>query len=74
MISFNSISAIASRSSGTILLIPRERNLTRLYIQLPVSKRQATEQFVMDTARTIMQPFKIEWKSVEWFGVYQGAP
>lgn len=71
-------SAIATHDKGTILCIPRERNMTRLYIELSsgsegtsISKAIANQKFVMARAKEIMAPFIVEWKSIEWFGVYQ---
>lgn len=52
--------------------------MTRLYIELSsgskdtsISKAIANQEFVMGRAKEIMAPFKVEWKSLEWFGVYQ---
>ncbi|PMD45245.1 FAD monooxygenase-like protein [Hyaloscypha variabilis F] len=67
---------ISSETAGSILCIPRERNMTRLYIELhpaeaPISSDAATEEFVMWRAKEIMKPFSLSWKTVEWFGVYK---
>ncbi|KAH7399854.1 putative pentachlorophenol 4-monooxygenase [Cadophora sp. MPI-SDFR-AT-0126] len=67
---------IASETEGSILCIPREKNMTRLYIELhpgsaPMSSEAATEDFVMKRAKAIMAPFKLSWKSIEWFGIYK---
>ncbi len=60
---------------GSILIIPRERNMTRLYIELksgPKSdRRELGQEFVMQRAREIMAPFTVRWKYIEWFGRYQ---
>lgn len=50
--------------------------MTRLYVQLSekdgerVDKTKATPEYVMQRARETMHPFKLEWKTVEWFGNY----
>ncbi|KAI5203947.1 FAD binding domain protein [Aureobasidium subglaciale] len=68
---------IYSEEAGNVLCIPRERNLTRLYIELrpesdaPIDKGKATQEFVMDRARQILAPYSLSWESVEWFGIYQ---
>ncbi|PKX90016.1 FAD binding domain protein [Aspergillus novofumigatus IBT 16806] len=68
--------AVRSHSVGSILWIPRERNMTRLYVELSstegerVDKAKATPEYVMTLARRAMAPFKLEWKSIEWFGNY----
>ncbi|KAK6008276.1 hypothetical protein QM012_000179 [Aureobasidium pullulans] len=68
---------VYSEEAGNVLCIPRERNMTRLYIELrpesdePMDKATATQDFVMARARQIMAPYKLVWESVEWFGIYQ---
>ncbi|KAI8940513.1 hypothetical protein NX059_004190 [Plenodomus lindquistii] len=68
--------AIQSDALGSVLMIPRERGLTRLYIELrpgsneTVGKEVTTQEFVQKRAQDIMQPYRLEWKNVEWFGRY----
>ncbi|KKY26049.1 putative fad binding domain-containing protein [Diplodia seriata] len=68
---------IYSEEAGSVLIIPRERNLTRLYIELKpesrgsASRDELTQEFVMQRAQEIMDPFHLKWKTVEWFGRYQ---
>jgi 2-polyprenyl-6-methoxyphenol hydroxylase-like FAD-dependent oxidoreductase len=66
---------VYSQEHGSILVIPRERNMTRFYIELKSGpkgdKSQLGQDFVMQRAKQIMAPFKLEWKYVEWFGRYQ---
>ncbi|KAL3426087.1 FAD binding domain-containing protein [Phlyctema vagabunda] len=68
---------IHSETHGTILCIPRERNMTRLYIELNpgmqdvLSSESATQDFVMKRAQEIVAPFTLKWESVEWFSVYK---
>ncbi|RVX70085.1 hypothetical protein B0A52_06257 [Exophiala mesophila] len=67
---------IHSEAAGTVLCIPRERNMTRLYIELDRSLNdavpaEATQELVMKKAQQIMAPFTVTWTSVEWFGVYK---
>ncbi|KAI9723960.1 MAG: hypothetical protein M1812_000678 [Candelaria pacifica] len=63
--------------AGSIMVIPRENNMVRLYIQIASStdedwdpKRTATEQQIQDSANKILQPYNIEWERVEWYSVY----
>ncbi|KAI4725618.1 hypothetical protein E4T49_06622 [Aureobasidium sp. EXF-10728] len=63
--------------AGSIMVIPREDNMVRLYIQIASStdkdwnpRKQATEQEVQDAAKKILKPYEIEWDRVEWFSVY----
>ncbi|KAF7519209.1 hypothetical protein PCG10_010327 [Penicillium crustosum] len=68
--------ALRSHSAGSILWIPREKGMTRLYVELSstdgerVEKSKATTEYVMSRAREAMHPFTLEWKTVEWFGTY----
>ncbi|KAE8317659.1 FAD binding domain-containing protein [Aspergillus transmontanensis] len=68
--------AVRSDRAGSILWIPRERNMTRLYVQLSetdgerVDRSKATPEYVMQRARDAMHPFRLEWKTIEWFGNY----
>lgn len=68
--------AVRTHTAGSILWIPRERNMTRLYVELSatdgerVDRAKATTEYVMQRAREAMHPFKLEWKTVEWFGNY----
>lgn len=63
---------IFSEEHGSILLIPRERNMTRLYIEMKssASSKGLTQEYVMEQARRVMTPYRVEWLSVEWFGNY----
>ncbi|PWY76084.1 hypothetical protein BO94DRAFT_577875 [Aspergillus sclerotioniger CBS 115572] len=68
--------AVRSHTAGSILWIPRERGMTRLYVELSstdgekVDRAKATTEYVIARAREAMSPFRLEWKSIEWFGNY----
>ncbi|KUI59141.1 Phenol 2-monooxygenase [Cytospora mali] len=62
---------VYSEKYGSVLIIPRERNLTRFYIEVKNQQESIDEKFVMDQARKIMSPYQIEWLSVEWLGNYR---
>lgn len=62
---------------GSIMVIPRENNLVRLYIQIASStdkdwnpRKTATEEEVQNSAKKILQPYNITWERVEWYSVY----
>jgi hypothetical protein len=60
---------VHSETAGTVLCIPRERNMTRLYIELDrdlqdCTPTEATQDYVMKKAREIMRPFTVEWASI----------
>ncbi|OJD15334.1 hypothetical protein AJ78_04418 [Emergomyces pasteurianus Ep9510] len=68
--------AVRTHHAGSVLWIPRERNMTRLYVELSskegdrIDKSLATPEYVMSKAREAMAPYTLEWKSIEWFGNY----
>ncbi|KAF2460148.1 FAD binding domain-containing protein [Lineolata rhizophorae] len=68
---------VHSEQAGSVLIIPRERNMTRMYIELKsetregVPKNELTKDFVMKRAGEIMQPYYLRWRRIEWFGRYQ---
>ncbi|KAI0812975.1 FAD binding domain-containing protein [Xylaria sp. FL0064] len=64
---------VFSEEYGSVLIIPRERNMTRIYIELKASSsvKALDESFVIDRAQLILAPYRVQWRSVEWFGNYQ---
>ncbi|EKG19407.1 Monooxygenase FAD-binding protein [Macrophomina phaseolina MS6] len=62
---------------GSIMVIPREDNMVRLYIQIASStdpdwnpRKTATEEEVQNHAKKILAPYYIKWDRVEWYSVY----
>ncbi|KAI1139785.1 FAD binding domain-containing protein [Hypoxylon sp. FL0543] len=62
---------------GSIMVIPREDNMVRLYIQIASStdadwrpRKTATAEEVQASAKKILRPYLIEWERVEWYSVY----
>lgn len=61
---------IHSETKGTILCIPRERNMTRLYIELnqgleeSLTTEEAKRDFVIRRAQEIIAPYKLGWESI----------
>ncbi|KAI1753104.1 FAD binding domain-containing protein [Xylaria castorea] len=62
---------------GSIMVIPRENSMVRLYIQIASStdpdwnpRKTATADEVQASAKKILQPYSIEWERVEWYSVY----
>lgn len=59
------------------MVIPREDNMVRLYVQIASStdedwnpRKTATVEQVQERAKNILQPYHIEWERVEWYSVY----
>jgi phenol 2-monooxygenase len=67
---------IHSETKGTILCIPRERNMTRLYIELnagfeeSLSTEEERRDFVMRRAQEIIAPYTLEWENIGKFSRY----
>lgn len=64
---------ISSETEGTMLCIPREQGMTRLYIELHPStasgeakerEERATQDSIIERARAILSPYKLEWKRI----------
>lgn len=60
------------------MVIPRERNLVRLYIQIPQpptgerpNRADVTPEKLMRHAQAIMSPYRIEIPQIEWFTCYE---
>jgi phenol 2-monooxygenase len=69
--------AIHSEKSGSVMIIPREDGLVRLYIQLSethkdVDRNTITWQMILASAQKIMSPFKMEIseKDLNWWTAY----
>jgi len=75
--------AIHSESSGSVMVIPRENKLVRLYIQLTTTnvddgsggkkfdRSTITPETIVASAQRIMQPYKIEYRYLDWWTAYQ---
>ncbi|KAI9830058.1 MAG: hypothetical protein M1819_005888 [Sarea resinae] len=67
--------------AGTILSVPREKGMTRLYVQLPDSDSQFDTMAGSDTstiakqiiasARKIIAPYSLEYRYCDWWTVYR---
>jgi 2-polyprenyl-6-methoxyphenol hydroxylase-like FAD-dependent oxidoreductase len=63
--------------AGSIMVIPRENNLVRLYIQVASSsdkdwdpRKTVSAEDTQKLAQEILKPYTITWDRVEWFSVY----
>ena len=74
--------AIHSENSGSVMVIPRENKLVRLYIQLTTTNATAgggqkvdrstiTPETIIASAQRIMRPYKITYKYLDWWTAYQ---
>jgi phenol 2-monooxygenase (NADPH) len=73
--------AIHSESSGSVMVIPRENKLVRLYIQLTTTENaeggkkadrsKINPQTILASAQRIMAPYKIDYRYCDWWTAYQ---
>ncbi|KAI0850375.1 putative phenol 2-monooxygenase [Daldinia vernicosa] len=72
--------AIHSAENGSLMVIPRENKLVRLYIQLKevtpdasgrADRSKITPKIIFDAARKILNPYKIDYEYCEWWTAYQ---
>jgi hypothetical protein len=62
------------------MIIPREANLVRFYVQLQtteggqvvsIARDKATQDICIARAKKIFEPFELEFGYIDWFSVYQ---
>lgn len=71
--------AIHSVESGSVMVIPRENKLVRLYIQLTefsstgqqADRSTITPDIILKAAQTIMSPYKLSYDYCDWWTAYQ---
>lgn len=65
---------------GSIMIIPREHGLVRLYIQLEdiqrieggrIDRSKITPELILKSANNVFAPYKIDMDSIKWFTAYQ---
>ncbi|KAI0487027.1 FAD binding domain-containing protein [Xylaria cf. heliscus] len=70
---------IHSASSGSLMIIPREDKLVRLYIQLTevsvgggrVDRSNITPDVIFKAAQKIISPYKLDYHYCDWWTAYQ---
>lgn len=61
---------VGSEEAGCVILMPRERSLTRAYIEIKPGSRSSTsreelsQEVVMQRAQEILHPFHLKWKTI----------
>ncbi|KAL8719943.1 MAG: hypothetical protein Q9225_003120 [Loekoesia sp. 1 TL-2023] len=66
--------AIHSATAGSILSVPREGRINRMYIQLGLednvtNRDQITPGFMLEAARKIMAPYTLDFKYCDWWSL-----
>ena len=75
--------AIHSANAGSVMVIPRESKLVRLYIQLQsteytqsggggkTDRSRITPDTILQSARRILHPYKLDYAYCDWWTAYQ---
>lgn len=73
--------AIHSADAGSLMVIPRENKLVRLYIQLQATDCQKngskadrswiTPEIILKSAQRIVHPYKLDYAYCDWWTAYQ---
>lgn len=74
--------AIHSASSGSVMVIPRENKLVRLYIQMTTTEKtgetasrtdrsKITPEAILASAQKILAPYTITYRKLDWWTAYQ---
>ncbi|KAF6815879.1 FAD monooxygenase [Colletotrichum plurivorum] len=72
--------AIHSAENGSLMVIPRENKLVRLYIQLKevtpdasgrADRSKITPELIFGAAQKILSPYKIDYEYCDWWTAYQ---
>ncbi|KAL7628550.1 hypothetical protein AAE478_000065 [Parahypoxylon ruwenzoriense] len=72
--------AIHSAENGSLMVIPRENRMVRLYIQLKevtpdasgrADRSKITPDLIFNAAQKILSPYKIDYEYCDWWTAYQ---
>lgn len=72
--------AVHSAKNGSLMVIPRENKLVRLYIQLTevtpdasgrADRSKITPDLIFSAAQKILNPYKIDYEYCDWWTAYQ---
>ena len=77
-----SFTILHSIDAGSVLMVPREKNLVRFYVQLTRTQRinEAAErldrskynpQLILESAQQILRPYKLNYSQLDWWTLYQ---
>ncbi|KAL3418610.1 phenol hydroxylase [Phlyctema vagabunda] len=72
--------AIHSANSGSVMVIPRENKLVRLYIQMTTTEKgdvkkldrtNITPKMILESAQRTLAPYKLTYNYCDWWTAYQ---
>ncbi|KAH8423746.1 putative FAD monooxygenase [Aspergillus melleus] len=66
---------IIKSKHGTLMMIPRERKLVRVYVELPPEsaeryRAECNADILMERVATIMQPYSMSTSHIDWSTIY----
>lgn len=72
-------SSVQSKSAGSILVVPREKDLVRFYVQMGSTdpdgarfdRSSVSPESIVETAQRIFSPFKLDVKHIDWWTLYE---
>lgn len=71
-------SSIQSKDAGSILVVPREKDLVRFYVQMGSTdpnerfdRSSISPESIVATAQRIFAPFKLECRHIDWWTIYE---
>ncbi|GAA5910515.1 hypothetical protein JCM6882_008543 [Rhodosporidiobolus microsporus] len=69
---------VHSKDAGSILVVPREKDLVRFYVQIGstkpgerVDRAAISPESIIATAQRIFSPYKLTFKHIDWWTVYE---
>lgn len=70
--------AVHSAQNGSIMVIPRERGLVRIYVQIPhpgkgrrPDRAEVTPEKLLKAANSVLAPYTIKIPKIEWYTCYE---
>jgi phenol 2-monooxygenase len=67
-----------SKSDGTVLMVPREKGMVRVYTQLGtlapgerIDRSQVTLERLLEKTKAVLKPYKIDFPYVDWYTCYE---
>ncbi|KAI2615342.1 FAD binding domain protein [Hypoxylon sp. NC1633] len=75
-------SCVIHSKSGSVMTVPRENRLVRLYVQLGetsqggnlINPKDVTPEMILTRAQRILKPYQIDFKICDWHSVYTVRP
>lgn len=71
-------SSVIHSEDGSVMTVPREDRLVRLYVQLeqteagesPIKPEEATPEKILEFAKPIFSPYNLDFDVCDWYSIY----